>query len=101
MEKQTRRGWFAGILGVVAAPVGVALAGRKAVGFAEIYRRGWAEVRVGGETSLVARDMAALHGVFGDDRAGLERYTRAIEGLKRLAAEAPEVLDLSYRLGGL
>jgi hypothetical protein len=96
----TRRGWIASLLALgmgKAWPWGR----RRAVGFEEIYRRGWAEVRVGGETSLVARDMAALHGVFGDDRAGLERYTRAIEGLKRLAAEAPEVLDLSYRLGGL
>jgi hypothetical protein len=81
----TRRGWIASLL---------------ALGMGKAWP--WGRRRATPKTDdLLRRDMVALHGVFGDDRAGLERYTRAIEGLKRLAAEAPEVLDLSYRLGGL
>jgi hypothetical protein len=81
----TRRGWIASLL---------------ALGMGEAWP--WGRRKVATRTDfLLRRDMAALHGVFGDDRAGLERYTRAIGRMKRLAAEAPEVLLVLPARGSL
>jgi hypothetical protein len=80
MEKQTRRGWFAGILGVLAAPVGVALAGRQ----------------VKGDTlGLLSRDIARLAGVFGDNSEHAKEFGAALSrsGLVRLVE-----LECEYRL---
>jgi hypothetical protein len=80
MEKKTRRGWFAGILGVLAAPVGVALAGRQARG----------------DTSgLLSRDIARLAGVFGSGAEHAKEFGAALErsGLVKLVE-----LECEYRL---
>jgi hypothetical protein len=80
MEKKTRRGWFAGILGVVAAPVGVALA----------FRPARADT-----LGLLSRDIARLAGVFGSGSEHAKEFGAALErsGLVRLVE-----LEVDYRI---